>query len=119
VTLEQLRSVVPETEIYTPNAAEAPKSPGMKHRHYSPRARVVVSRESGVTSPKSAYIGLSKPRNGFELIKICGSVEEYAHSVFEFFRECDRSGIHTIYCEAMEEKGIGAALMDRLRRAAE
>ena len=126
VTLEQLRSVVPKTEVYIPVATEAAKSPGMKHKHYSPRAKVVVSRESVVTSPRSeaqgtrsAYIGLNEPEDDFELIKICSSVEEYAHLVFEFFRECDRRGIETIYCEAVEEKAIGAALMDRLRRAAE
>ena len=55
----------------------------------------------------------------FDLIKICASVEEYAHEVFAFFRECDARKIETIYCETVEEKGIGLALMDRLRRAAE
>lgn len=128
VTLERLRSVVVETTMYASDANEAPKSPGMKHKHYSPGAKVVVGGESGAGSPgskvqgprsKSAYIGVNKPENGFELLKICDSVEEYAHSVFEFFRECDRRGIRTIFCEAVEEKGIGAALMDRLRRATE
>lgn len=119
VTLEQLQRIVPEAEVYVPDASEAPKSPGMKHRHYSPKARVVVGCESRVPSAKSAYIGLSQPANGFELVRICTSVEEYAHSVFEFFRECDRQKIDTIYCEPVDEKGIGAALMDRLRRAAE
>lgn len=119
VTLEQLQRTVPETEVYLPDASEAPKSPGMKHRHYSPKARVVVGRESRVRSAESAYIGLSQPANGFERVRICTSVEEYAHSVFEFFRECDRREIDTIFCEPVAEKGIGAALMDRLRRAAE
>lgn len=120
VTIEQLRSVVPETENYAPSEAEAPKSPGMRHKHYSPRARVVVSRELGVVSGGNvAFIGISDPGKGFEFVKICASVEEYAHSVFEFFRECDRREIRMIYCEAVEERGIGAALMDRLRRAAE
>lgn len=121
VTLEQLRRVVPDTEAYIPASSDVPKSPGMKHRHYSPRARVVVGLTSKVHGPKSgaAYIGMSEPDNDFEFFRICRSVEEYAHAVFEFFRECDRREIMTIYCEAVEERGIGAALMDRLRRAAE
>ena len=128
VTLEQLQAVVPETEMYWADETERPRSPGMKHKHYAPKARVVLSRELGVASPKSqvpgpklnaAFIGLRPSGQGFELVKICNSVEDYAHSLFEFFRECDRREIDTIYCEAVEEIGIGAALMDRLRRAAE
>jgi L-threonylcarbamoyladenylate synthase len=68
---------------------------------------------------RSAFIGLTKPAENFELLKICASAEEYAHEVFAFFRQCDHAGIETICCETVPEKGIGAALMDRLRRAAE
>jgi L-threonylcarbamoyladenylate synthase len=121
VSLEDLRKIIPETEIYQVGENEAVKSPGLKHRHYSPRARVVlISPKSSVRGPKSkAFIGLDFPHGKFDLIKICGSVEEYAHEVFAFFRECDHTGIETIYCEIVEEKGIGRALMDRLRRASE
>jgi L-threonylcarbamoyladenylate synthase len=134
VTVEQLREVVPETEVYRAREEDPPRSPGMKHRHYSPRAKVFISPRSKVPGPKSAdspeshvlgpglnaaFIGLNLPNDGFELVKICNSVEDYAHSLFEFFRECDRQGIDTIYCETVQETGIGAALMDRLRRAAE
>lgn len=121
ITLEQLRQIVPGTEVYTNPDDAAPRSPGMKHKHYSPKAHVVLSPESRVPGfePGSAYIGLSEAPPGFILVKVCISVEEYAHSLFEFFRECDRSGIETIYCETVDEKGIGVALMDRLRRAAD
>jgi L-threonylcarbamoyladenylate synthase len=120
VSLEDLRRIVPATEIYHVKQNEAVRSPGLKHRHYSPRARVVLvpSSKFQVPSP-GAYIGLTKPAEKFELMKICRSVEEYAHEVFAFFRECDHAGIETIYCEIVEEKGIGLALMDRLRRASE
>ena len=100
----------------------------MRHRHYSPRAKVVLSAECGVRSAefgaeRAAYIGLGEPETRLlsllTLTKVCSSVEEYAHEVFEFFRECDRSGIATVYCESVDEAGIGAALMDRLRRAAQ
>jgi L-threonylcarbamoyladenylate synthase len=121
VSLEQLQRIVPETAIYKAEATDVARSPGMRHKHYSPTAKVVLSRGSRVASPGkvAAYIGLNQPDDGFERVKICASVEEYAHSVFEFFRECDRQGIETIYCEPVKETGIGAALMDRLRRAAE
>ena len=127
VSIEQLRVIAPETQVYKHDEVGVPKSPGLRHRHYSPRAKVVVGYlksetsdlEIGLRESSRAYIGMSERGQSFETRKICKSVEEYAHSLFEFFRESDRLGIETIYCEAVEETGIGQALMDRLRRAAE
>src|SRR5439155_4551822 len=133
VSVEELRNVVPETVIYRTVATERPRSPGMRHRHYSPRAKVVIvdrglrigalrerieSLPLPVLTDGAAYIGLSTPTGSFELERICASVEEYAHSLFEFFRECDRLEVGTIYCEEVAETGVGAAIMDRLLRAA-
>ena len=119
VSLEDLQKIIPETEIYRVRENEPVKSPGLRHKHYSPRARVVlISPESEVESPKpGAFIGLEKPNQDFDLVKICESVEEYAREVFNFFRECDRRRLETIYCETVEETGIGLALMDRLKRS--
>ncbi len=122
VTLEDLQKIVPAAEIYKLKLGERPKSPGLKHRHYSPQAKVglVQGSEFRVQSlENSAFIGLNDPEMAFDLIKICESVEDYAHSVFEFFRRCDQAGIETIYCETVAEKGIGLALMDRLKRASQ
>ena len=121
ITLEDLQKIVPETVVYQIGENEAVKSPGLKHRHYSPRAKVIlVSRESRVESgERKAFIGLSAPEQNFDLMKICGSIEEYAHEVFNFFRECDRRAVETIYCRTVEEKGIGSALMDRLKRSSQ
>jgi len=120
ISLEDLQKQVPETQIYKVKKGEAVKSPGLKHRHYSPRAKVILVQSSKFkVQSSSAFIGLNAPPENFEMMKICSSKEEYAHEVFAFFRECDHAGITTIYCEIVEEKGIGAALMDRLRRAGE
>lgn len=119
VTLEQLQSVVPETSLYKRKGNERPRSPGMKHRHYSPRAEVILVDETGFEpAESSAFIGLAEPAGSFGELKICGDAEEYAREVFGFFRDCDRRGVKTIYCQKVEERGIGLALMDRLRRAA-
>lgn len=121
VSLEDLREIVPETENYRIKENEIARSPGLIHRHYSPRAKVRLV-ESGKwkaeSSEAAGFIGLNEVKGCFELMKICKSVEEYAHEFFAFFRECDHQNIETIYCETVEETGIGAALMDRLRRAA-
>lgn len=121
ITLEDLQKIIPDTRIYEVKKNEIVRSPGLKHRHYSPRAKVVLfngkwKMENGKSK---AFIGLKKPEVEFDLVKVCGSVEDYAHFVFDFFRQCDSQKIETIYCESVEEKGIGLALMDRLKRAAE
>lgn len=121
VSLSDLREVVPDIREVGSDDPATVRSPGLRHRHYSPRAHVVlIGDDKGLpTTENSAFIGLHRPSAGVRLAKICSSVEEYASSVFEFFRECDRRGIETVYCELVSGEGIGAALNDRLRRAAE
>lgn len=119
VSLETLRSIVPEIDVCGSDDDAARRSPGVRHKHYAPEARVVIIDDDfdlPVTGG-SAFIGLKRPDWSPTIMIVCGSVEEYARQVFAFFRECDKKHIETIYCQKVEEKGIGAALMDRLRRA--
>jgi len=46
ISLEDLQKVVPETQIYRVKENEIIRSPGLKHRHYSPKARVVLIQNS-------------------------------------------------------------------------
>ncbi len=92
ISLADLREIVPETENYQIKTGESPKSPGLKHRHYSPHAKVVLTAALEMRNAElsnAAFIGLNLPSGDFGLTKICRSVEEYAHEVFAFFRECD------------------------------
>ena len=115
ITLGQLQSLVPETVLGT--AADDHRSPGTRHAHYQPRARVIIG-TSPPDAERAAFIGTSAPRGEFAIVKIVASVEEYTAELFEFFRECDRNDIQTIVCEPVQLHGLGAALMDRLTRAA-
>lgn len=119
VSIEELQSIVPEIGSHQDNRPSAPRSPGMRHKHYAPRARVIVAASPAeiADAGNAAYIGIEMPSDNVAKMLICSSAEEYAREIFAFFRECDRAGIGTIYCQRVEEKGIGAALMDRLNRA--
>lgn len=119
VTLEQLQMVITSTRLANTKDDEPARSPGLKHKHYSPKARVVLidGLDEIVSSDDSAYIGLALPDSDLRLQKICSSVEEYAHDLFLFFRQCDEAGIKTVFCQRVEEKDLGLALMDRLKRA--
>ena len=121
VSIEQLLSVRPDIIVLQRDAAAA-NSPGLRHRHYQPKARVVLSTEPNLLSPDRSLALLShtpQPAGDeFGLYLCCASLENYATELYAFFRQADRCGIRQIYCEVVQEKGVGRAIMDRLRRAA-
>ena len=121
VSVEALREVVGEV-VETDDSDDAPKSPGTKHRHYAPAAEVQLVDEppSPNEGEQAGYIGLDVPDGGdaFALTHVAGTVDEYAHEVFHFFRRCDEAGCSVIFAQTVAETGLGRALNDRLRRAA-
>jgi L-threonylcarbamoyladenylate synthase len=124
VTLEELQAVLPSITVHTHSTTGPAKSPGMKYRHYSPHARVIVT--STLTKPvlqrgeDAAYIGIHTPIHvrSYSSILLCKNLHDYARRVFAFFRQCDKKNVAAIYCEEVGEEGIGRALMDRIHRAA-
>ena len=120
ISLERLQEVVPDIELGRQAEEEAPRSPGVRHRHYAPQAEVViVERPPSDSTADEAYIGLTPPKAAYRVSRVCRSVDEYAYELFDFFRRCDASGVRRIVCEQVDERGLGRALMDRLRRASE
>ncbi len=122
VSLEAIRHVEPtcttlEDDIDPISAA----SPGLLHRHYAPDAIVIVVDDiAGVhVDNMSAYIGLDSLHSSSTpgIAAICPDVENYAHMLFAFFRDCEHRGIQKIYCQEPPSNGLGQALRDRLRRA--
>jgi len=90
ISLEELRSVVSSTKTFeaSDNVSIA-RSPGMRHRHYSPKATVILI-DAGqiIDQPRTAaYIGRTARSEAFALAKFCHSADEYAQNLFEFFRE--------------------------------
>ncbi len=122
VTLEALRAVIPDTAVLgAMSSADPARSPGLRHRHYAPTARVRVLASLGHALPASdaAFLGLEAPPAGYGLVRTVGSVEDYARALFATFREVDAAGLRRLDALAVPEVGLGVGLMDRLRRAAE
>ncbi len=120
VPLESLRKFIPGIRDYSSDESGSPRSPGLKHKHYSPTADVILIRpdEPLKATSADAFIGLRERTDPFKIARICANAEAYARELFEFFRECDRLGVKRIFCETVVDEGIGAALMDRITRAA-
>ena len=123
ITLEQLQEVIPQIQLAKLDAHTPARSPGLKYKHYAPHAQVVIVNEADAAIPANdaAFIGLHLPQQAaaFRQLQPCANVGEYAQKVFQFFRDCDEAGVNVIYCEAVSETGLGLALMDRIRRAAQ
>lgn len=123
IGIEQLRQVVGDVRFMSGTQEELARSPGTRFRHYAPAARVIAVEDPAALSgdPAAAFIGINLPPSteNYALVRRCRDADEYAHELFEFFRACDAARIETIYCELVAPEGIGRALDDRIRRAAE
>jgi L-threonylcarbamoyladenylate synthase len=128
-SVSEIQKLIPNLKINNKQSIEAPRSPGMKYKHYSPNAEVILLKtfsDSSQTFPEiitdavnSAFIGLDQLLGfSFKKVCICSSPEEYAQNLFSFFRDCDEEKINNIYCQMPTVDGIGLALTERLEKAA-
>ncbi|MCY4673222.1 MAG: L-threonylcarbamoyladenylate synthase [Bacteroidetes bacterium] len=119
ISVGSLSAIVPEISTDAPDIF---RSPGLRHHHYAPSARVCVisTPDEAIPGDQTGYIGLAPPHADaqFKQCVVASHVKDYSHRLFEFFRDCDRSGVTTIYCQSLVETGLAHALMDRIRRAA-
>lgn len=105
--------------------------PGQHPSHYAPRARVVLvepgrvaaeaerarklGHQVGVFLPPSLDGAVPEAR---AVVVVPASLTEYARGLYGFLRELDRAGCDLIVASLPEEKGLGLAIANRLRRAA-
>jgi L-threonylcarbamoyladenylate synthase len=118
ISLEQLAALTPDIQSHP--GQHTTVTPGMKYRHYAPKARVqlIVPGETPTQAGLNvAYLGLTPPAFETGYTYLASSLEDYAHQLFAFFRECDRRGLDYIYAEPVEQHGLGRAIMNRLAKA--
>ncbi|MGB0907254.1 MAG: L-threonylcarbamoyladenylate synthase [Maricaulaceae bacterium] len=105
------------SDLRLPVKEAKPIAPGMLKSHYAPRAAVrlnAMERQEG-----EAYLAFgtcSFDTDG--QLSITGDLAEAARNLYANLRDLDRNDIHTIAIAPIPEEGIGAAINDRLRRAA-
>ena len=116
----------------------APKAPGMKYRHYAPKAELTIieGERDKVINRINSFVEEGRRRNrkvGVMLtaetydmveadVKISlgsgDSNEEIARNLFATLREFDETGVDVIYSEGFGDNGLGQAVMNRLLKAA-
>ena len=120
--LDALRTVVPSLRLPHGSDEALARSPGTRHRHYAPRARVVALAPGaplphGLARPV-AWIGTGTPPDGADRVEPQPDIEAYARSLYALFRDLDAGRFATVACETVSNDGIGRALNDRIARAA-
>jgi L-threonylcarbamoyladenylate synthase len=130
VTLEQLEAHLGRVRVASGDDEAAGRSPGLRFRHYAPRARVILidagAGEEAVLSwldgGKSVALMVQRSvrldRPGLRVRSMPVDLEAYARELFEALRDLDATGVDAIFVEGIAEVGLGRAIMDRLRRAA-
>ena len=94
------------------------KAPGLLTSHYSPNAKVFLT---GTPAPGDGLIAPISVKTPDEVIRLAAPKNntEYAHALYNALRQGDALGIKNIYAVLTDAIGVGAAINDRLRKAAE
>ena len=136
ITVEDLRAVVPEIMIdknvlKSVNADERPKCPGMKYKHYSPKAEVIVVEGEAEKVQSKIKELIAKDTMTVGILTMFGSVydkgiminggkdnREFAKNLFDALRTFDELGVERVYAEFCDTDGYGLAVKNRLYKAA-
>lgn len=135
ITKEQIIQVVGEVkeDPALENSREKPISPGLKYKHYSPDVPLVLVKGSvediqliiDKERSKSRRIGvlartqLVQQLQADQLTSLGNELHEVATHLYDGLRSFKSNEVDLILCESFPEKGIGEAVMNRLRKAAQ
>lgn len=105
--------------------------PGQHPSHYAPRARVIlvepekVVAEAELAQELGHRVGVflppafaGAPVKAHAVVELPASTSAYARGLYGFLRELDQRGCDLIVASLPEERGLGLAIANRLRRAA-
>lgn len=119
---------------------EKPRSPGMKHRHYAPNAKLILVEGStadkvamkvlevaSLQSGKRRKVGILATDENLHfyrrkpyIVRSFGKRSDpstLAKNLFKVLRELDDTGVDVIVAEGVSTEGLGLAVMNRLRKA--
>ncbi len=142
ISLEMLRETLGEVKmdkgLIAPDSKVRPKAPGMKYRHYAPKADLAIVKgpmekviaainhflkEDEKSGKKVGIIATEETKKYYSggIVKCIGSREEeetIAHNLYEVLREFDQCEVNVIYSEEFYTPRMGQAIMNRLLKAA-
>jgi L-threonylcarbamoyladenylate synthase len=113
------------------------RSPGMAHKHYAPKAEVILvegkpfevtrkiqtlTESYRLEGKRVGVLATDETQNTYraDVVKSLGSrsnLATVAQSLFRLLREVDAEGVDVILAEGVSSEGLGLAVMNRLRKA--
>jgi L-threonylcarbamoyladenylate synthase len=143
-SFEELKAALGEAKLHPATLSEKPatslsaRAPGMKHRHYAPQAEMIlvegdpdkvvrkVKELTVISMADGKRVGIlatdeSVSNYDGDVLKSLGSrnnLAEVARNLFRLLREFDEEKVDMIIAEGVPPRGLGLAVMNRLRRAA-
>ncbi len=138
LTIEEIREILPDVRMDPGLAVKkdvVPKAPGMKYRHYAPKAPMWMALGSpeeqeeqirrGLLAAEGSRRGVltvDEHRGDFdaEVILSLGSRQDpegMAARLFDALRRFDEERCEILFAESISREGIGEAFMNRLQKA--
>lgn len=143
ITMDMIRRVIGRVELDRASVGQIapgvrPKAPGMKYRHYAPKAEMTVFRGSGKASAaaieealkrakaegKKAGVLCTEESKEYYTASVKKSVgfrkkpETIAHNLYDVLRAFDEEGVDCIFSESFDDNPLSGAIMNRLLKAA-
>lgn len=142
ISLEMLQETLGEVRmdkgLISSDSKVRPKAPGMKYRHYAPKADLLIvegtptkvmatinrlALEAKQDGKQVGIIATDETKENYPegLVVSIGSRKEeetIAHHLYEVLRDFDQSDVSAIYSEAFFTPRMGQAIMNRLLKAA-
>lgn len=142
ITPDMLREVIGEVRmdpgIIAADSDRKPKAPGMKYKHYAPRADMILidgdeervvekinalAREAEASGKKAGIIATDETKGRYdrgEVVSIGARQDEdaIARHLYRILRQFDDMEVDVIYSESFATPRIGQAIMNRLLKAA-
>ena len=142
ISLEMLKDTLGDVRmdrgLLITDSSVHPKAPGMKYRHYAPKADLSIvegpqdeviacinrlTHEAVENGLKAGIIATDETKDQYPdgLVLSIGSREEeetIAHHLYEVLRDFDEAQVNVIYSEAFYTPRMGQAIMNRLLKAA-
>ena len=143
ITIEMLRETLGQVDIdpviLGPVSGDIkPKAPGMKYRHYAPKADMILvegdmdkvvdyineqTKKAEAEGKKVGIICTEESRDMYQggNLEVIGSREHeetVAHNLFAVLRDFDARKVDCIFSESFSKDQLGQAIMNRLCKAA-
>ncbi len=99
-----------------------PKAPGMKYRHYAPRAEMIIFKgdrirvEAAIDQERAEREALGQKVFVIDFDEDRETVA--AHEIFAMLRQADREGADVILAAALPQRGVGFSVMNRMLKSA-